>query len=387
MKDRTTERKNMRTLADKMSEKKEPAVQKPAEGGDTRFDKIVKGMLIGIFSLIVLGSAALAVEVLYGTVYQEWLKPHFTREYTDWSVSPGVLYREADDGSAGYLQDRVEGHKLLCGVSYMQTGNNPDSLSVVCIRGKWGFVNRLTGRMAIPAVYDAAWAFSEGLAAVQKGTGLYFIDSSGRVVIDRGLQVAREDPSSYRFYGGVCRIWHPVTGRQGLLGRDGRWVLEPVYDTLESDLEGWKFLLGDRWGLYMPGRGVVLEPLYDAVSVWPDYIKVCRDGVTSVLDFDGNVLVSTVISSVLPLEYMTDTIVADSVDPGWSGRYGAGVADCRIYEAETLVGEPFVGLMGRDGRCVTPPLYREIRALSRDRYLALPQGVVLDSRGQWVGGV
>ena len=377
----------MRTLADKMSEKKEPAPQKPAEGGDSRFDRIVKGILVGIFALIVLGGAVLAVEVLHGTVYREWLKPHFTREYTDWPVSPDIVYREADDGSHGYLFNRALGLKALCGVSYMQTGDNPDSLSVVCIRGKWGFVNRLTGRMAIPAVYDAAWSFSEGLAAVQKGTGLYFIDSSGRVVIDCGLQVEREGRASYRFHRGVCRIWHPATGRQGLLGRDGRWVLDPVYDSLESDLEGWKFLLGDRWGLYMPGRGVVLEPLYDAVSVWPDYIKASRDGVTSMLDLDGNVLVSTVITSVLPLEYMTDTVVNDSVDCGWPGRYGVGVADCRLYEAETLAGEPKVGLMGRDGRCVTPAVYTEIRALSRDRYLALPQGVVLDNRGLRVAGV
>jgi hypothetical protein len=46
----------------------------------------------------------------------------------------------------------------------------------------WGFINR-SGDVVIPATFDFAGEFSEGLAAVRVGDKMGFIDTSGRIVI------------------------------------------------------------------------------------------------------------------------------------------------------------------------------------------------------------
>ena len=52
--------------------------------------------------------------------------------------------------------------------------------------------------MVIPPIYSRAWTFSEGIAAVEKDGRLVFIDRSGSVVIDKGLEAMGEFPD-YRF--------------------------------------------------------------------------------------------------------------------------------------------------------------------------------------------
>ncbi|HEX5706676.1 MAG TPA: WG repeat-containing protein, partial [Pyrinomonadaceae bacterium] len=50
------------------------------------------------------------------------------------------------------------------------------------VRGKFGYMDR-TGRTVIPAVYDDARDFSEGLALVSRDGRYGFIDKTGKVVI------------------------------------------------------------------------------------------------------------------------------------------------------------------------------------------------------------
>ena len=52
----------------------------------------------------------------------------------------------------------------------------------VCNNGKCGFVDG-TGKLTISYKFDEAAAFSEGLAAVERGDSWGYIDKSGRLVI------------------------------------------------------------------------------------------------------------------------------------------------------------------------------------------------------------
>ena len=49
------------------------------------------------------------------------------------------------------------------------------------INEKWGYINEL-GEIIIPAQFDWAESFSEGLAFVKLDDEGYFIDTSGRIV-------------------------------------------------------------------------------------------------------------------------------------------------------------------------------------------------------------
>lgn len=60
-----------------------------------------------------------------------------------------------------------------------------DSLAVFCAKNdRRGFLNINTGEIVIDAVFEHAWVFSEGLAAVVEPDGkMGFIDASGEYVI------------------------------------------------------------------------------------------------------------------------------------------------------------------------------------------------------------
>jgi hypothetical protein len=55
-------------------------------------------------------------------------------------------------------------------------------LAEVCNNGKCGFVDG-TGKLTVSYKFDEAEAFSEGLAAVERGDLWGYIDKSGRLVI------------------------------------------------------------------------------------------------------------------------------------------------------------------------------------------------------------
>ena len=83
----------------------------------------------------------------------------------------------------------------------------------VKLNGKWGFIDK-TGRMVIPAVYDDATAFSEGLVAVTVNGKTGFIDKTGKMVIpavyDAG-DLKYED--AYYFENGTAAVC-----------QDGEWI-------------------------------------------------------------------------------------------------------------------------------------------------------------------
>lgn len=63
-----------------------------------------------------------------------------------------------------------------------------EKLAVVCIKDKYGFINK-SGKLEIPLKFDYALPFSEGLAAVGKGSDIAegykwgFIDRTGKLII------------------------------------------------------------------------------------------------------------------------------------------------------------------------------------------------------------
>ena len=63
----------------------------------------------------------------------------------------------------------------------------------------WGYIDK-TGKMVIPAVFNSAAPFSEGVAAVSKCDEAYFIDKTGKTVISGNFRYASS------FSGGLARI-------------------------------------------------------------------------------------------------------------------------------------------------------------------------------------
>lgn len=110
------------------------------------------------------------------------------------------------------------------------------------LQAKDGFIDK-SGRLVIPALFDRALSFSEGLAAVQRGGKCGYVDRTGAVRIQPTFDDAR------RFREGRAAV--KVGEKWGFIDPEGRWVKEPTYVQASGFSEG----------LAAVAVPIVLEPL------------------------------------------------------------------------------------------------------------------------------
>ncbi|MBR4685911.1 MAG: WG repeat-containing protein [Candidatus Methanomethylophilaceae archaeon] len=199
-------------------------------------------------------------------------------------------------------------------------------------KGKYGFMYAPAAWYRIPAMYDLAWPFSEGIAAVMKDKRIHFIDTFGKPAAGgfsfpwNGHYVDRPI-----FTNGVCAA-ADENRLCGVIDRDGRWVVEPRYKDVQ-----------------MLEEGILCE----------------SPGVSVLYGFDGEIINPCIVGDVIRLTFK-----------------GAPVNACK-YE----VNERF-GLMDLEGRRLTDALYDDVLALTGNLYGGrLTDGkslVVLNGKGEVV---
>ena len=139
------------------------------------------------------------------------------------------------------------------GLAAVAEGQSPDGDfgRPVFSRALWGYIDR-SGQPVIPCQFERVGAFSEGLAEVQDDSGLWgYIDQTGETVIPCQFDYASP------FSDGVALVtvygrdedgnflesdtgWRVI--RYGLIGREGGWVAPPIYDRIgnfEVFSDGW----------------------------------------------------------------------------------------------------------------------------------------------------
>ena len=164
-------------------------------------------------------------------------KNTYCHRYGNQYVSPYVIYHDGPEG--GYLYNTVNGKRTLTGINWVCKSHDGDSLEFFSSNRKRGYFNRFTGKLAIPAQYDKAWVFSEGVACVYKDGVLTFINHNGNAAIDRNFPYT-ERIDSYCFHDGLCAVMGD-NERIGLINKQGEWVVEPEYYYLYHEKSGfWK---------------------------------------------------------------------------------------------------------------------------------------------------
>jgi hypothetical protein len=125
-------------------------------------------------------------------------------------------FEDAENFSAGLAPVKIHRDETVwCPVD--ESGNRSGATMM------WGYVDK-TGKTVIPAVFNSAEPFSEGLAAVSKCDQAYFIDKSGHTVIKGNFTYASS------FSGGLARV--ETLTKDGLLwsyvDKTGKSVWGPV---------------------------------------------------------------------------------------------------------------------------------------------------------------
>ena len=123
---------------------------------------------------------------------------------------------------------------------------------------KFGYVN-LSGEVVIPAQFDGATWFRDGLARVECKDMIGFIDKQGV------LRIPCRFANAYMFDGEYCMAaveW----GCEGLINRKGDFVVEPIYQSLLHMGNGICVVVDrfDMEGIVSPKR-VIIEPQFDRI--------------------------------------------------------------------------------------------------------------------------
>jgi hypothetical protein len=307
-------------------------------------------------------------------------------------VSEDISFYDGYWGHYGYLKN-AKGKKVLKHITRIGKPMDGDSLVYFSDGDKRGYFHMRDGRMVVKPIYEHAWIFSDGLAAVEEKGRIKFIDTEGRVAINRGFKYDVSD-DGYVFHRGHCAV-NDSTGRcMGLIDRTGNWVLPPVYSNIYPQDTFWLFRTDDRMAVLTFGMDTVIPLVAASISIGDTAIDVTfPDHTQSQYNLHGKLLVANQIRDVEQLMYDTKELMYRTnrdVDEETESYYSydeytsrKAVASCLRYEAEY----GWYGLMSPDGRQITPPAYSNIEAISKDLYLCKTdygRGVILNSKGRRV---
>lgn len=196
------------------------------------------------------------------------------------------------DSSTGKYGFKHNG-TIVIPARYDLAGSFSEGLAGVKINGKWGFIDK-SGTLVIPAKYKSAEKFSEGLAMVKVKNKYGFIDKNGTLVI----------PAKYvsagNFSEGLAKVL--IDGKWGFIDKGGNQVITTDYDCVLDFHEGLagvkdaphsygRCFFGGHWGYIDKTGKLVIPAIYYGAGKF-------KNGVASVkaeyysdshyIDLDGN---------------------------------------------------------------------------------------------------
>ena len=143
---------------------------------------------------------------------------------------------------------------------------------------KWGFLDA-SGEWAIEPQYDKVKYFNSGYALVLKDDQWQYIDKNNQV-----LNIPATEEKLYDFEDGVA-FWRQGD-KVGLLGTDGKIVLEPTYKSIKKVRNGHaKVEKGDLWGMIdTSGKEVIPTEYEDIGNKWSQHgVFGMKDGVYGII--------------------------------------------------------------------------------------------------------
>ena len=357
---------------------------------DSRYGKVLRRIVATSFAVTMVVIAAIAVYIAVQACV-EIIPRKFVSEdrYQTQHLSGGVCYYYRF-GKNGFVKN-ADGKKTISDIDWIALPSGKDSLVCYKTGELRGYFNMKTGVPVIKPRYSHAWVYSDGLACVDDGGWVKFIDCAGNVVIDTKVPNDRYF-GRHVFHNNLCVVPTPDLNAVGLMNKQGRWVLEAEYDSIELADSLWIVTKGDE-------QSVMTSNLETIIPFTKARHFVDRDMLTAVMPDHtirkytphGELINDFYIHSVEQLLYDTMELrepVKEYDDEG--NVYGIcapdtkkAIALCLRYEAQ----HDWYGLMSPTGKIITPPIYRDIEALGPNLYLckdASYDGMLINGDGRQV---
>lgn len=360
---------------------------------DSRYGKVLRRVVATSFAVTMAVIAAIAVYIAV-QAFMEVVPGKFVSEnrYQTQHLSGGVCYYYSF-GRNGFVKN-ADGKKTISDIDWIAMPSGKDSLVCYKTGELRGYFNMRTGAPVVKPRYSHAWVYSDGLACVDDGGWVKFIDCAGNVVID--TQVPNNQYYGRRmFHNNLCVVPNPDLNAVGLMDGQGRWVLEAEYDNIE--------LADSLWIVTKDGEQSVMTSNLETILPFTKASHFVETGMlTAVMPnhtirkytLRGEIINDFYIHRVEQLIYNTTELNEQAKEYDDEGNaYGeAGnsapdtkkaIAHCLRYEAQY----GWYGLMSLAGKIITPPVYKDIEAIGPDLYLckdASYAGVLINADGKQV---
>ncbi len=360
---------------------------------DSRYGKFLRRVVGTSFALVMTVSAVVVSYAAGLALYRElpWRYRAGEEAYDAEELSRGATYYSLY-GENGYVRN-AQGKKTVKDIDWLCKPLGRDSLACFKTGDKRGYLNIFTGEVAIPPQYAHAWIFSDGLACVDDEGWLKFVDAAGQVAIDPHTPYS-PDGRGYVFHNGLCVVPDGNHDAVGLIDRQGNWVLEPKYDDIACADSFWVVTQGGKQSVL----NASLETLFPFVD---SQFEICDGEISETTsghvireyNLQGELVNDFCIREVELLTYETEELhytatrtydeegnmTGEEVNSKPSAV--EAVARCRKYCADY----DWYGLLSPDGKVITPPVYRFIKAIGSDLYLcadAYGHGTVINGKGE-----
>ena len=312
--------------------------------------------------------------------------------YFSEQLSEDISFYRGYWGHYGYLKN-AKGKKVLKHITRIGKPMEGDSIAFFSDGEKRGYFHMRDGRLVVKPIYEHAWIFSDGLAAVEVNRRIKFIDTTGTIVIDKGFAYDAYD-DGYVFHQGHCAVNDSTGKHMGLIDRNGDWVLPPVYSSIYPQDTFWLLTMDNLQGVLSFGMDTVVPLVATSLSIGDTSIEVTfADHTQSTYTLQGKQIGTNQVRGVEQMMYETREVMYRTnhdVDEETEIYYGyddytsrKAVATCLKYEAES----GWYGLMSPDGKMLTPPSFVSIEAVDKDLYFcetSYGRGILLNSKGQRV---
>lgn len=298
----------------------------------------------------------------------------YSEYYLSTDLSPNFYFYNDGPGKS-YIADCETKKKIHKGLDWIARPEDGDSLVVFAKDGKRGFLSRNTANIIIPAKYEAAWCFNDGVAGVCEGDSVYFIDHSGKPIYKRKFK--REKDHNYTYHGNY--FVNQIGDKFGLVDRQGNETTPVIYDDLVAMANNmWVMKNNGKRGA-INDKGVIVVPNeYTAVEIYPEggIVTMSEDNSKKRLDYNGNLTDNFVYDYTYTLEYLSNDLDKE-------GSRIRKPANLWCYSCNG-----HYGLIDVTGRPITAPLYNSIEAFSADLFeCQIDDGgerLIINSKGQKV---
>lgn len=308
-----------------------------------------------VWSIITLCLVALTGMLGYA-FYDEFYgrKHRYNDYYANSDLGSDFYFHNAVPGKC-YIADKRTNKKVLNGLDWIARSADGDSLIVFAKNGKRGFLSRNTSNIVIPAKFDAAWCFSDGVAGVCENDSVYFVDHYGKPIYNRRFK--REMGHNYTYHGNYFA--NKVGEKFGLVDRRGCYVTPAIYESLIAMANNmWVMKLNGKMGVINDKGVIVIPNEYAGIEIYPKggIVAMLADNSKKRFDYEGNIIDDFIYDFIYTMEYYSDELDKD-------GNRIKRAANLWNYSCNG-----HYGLIDKDGRPVTPPIYSCIEAFSADLF-------------------